>query len=234
MAKAILKEHHFKTRDQLFDSLSEDLLARLGQGLETRKSASLVLSGGNTPVPLYARMAQAELPWDHVSITLADERWVDPQHESSNELLLRRNLLKGAAAAAKLVSLKSEHTTPEEGQSTIEQRLHAIHRPFDIVLLGMGNDGHTASLFPDGDNLTKALQPQENQLCISMRAPGATQARITLTLPALLQCQYLVILCTGQDKHDTFARALAGDSVEAMPIRALLQTKRQLAFYWAP
>ncbi len=234
LAKASIQDRSFKNRDQLFEGLTRELIAQLKKALEARPFASLVLSGGSTPVPLFTLLSRADLDWQRVQITLADERWVDPGHDASNEHLVRRHLLQGPAAAAQFTGLKTEHATPEEGQASCEQRLRALSRPFDAAVLGMGNDGHTASLFPDADHLATALDPPEGQACIAMRAPSASQARISLTLPALLECRWLALLCTGQDKHDTFSRALASGPIEAMPVRAILRAKRQVAFYWAP
>lgn len=234
MAKAHIQEHSFKSRDQLFEQLSRDLTTHLSQALEARPNASMVLSGGTTPVPLFTLLSSAKLDWSKVQITLADERWVDPSHDASNEHLVRRHLLRGPAAEAQFFGLKTAHTNPEDGQASCNQHLLAMARPFDVVVLGMGNDGHTASLFPDGNNLATALKPPAGQLCLPMRAPGANHARMTLTLPTLLDSRLLVLLCTGQDKHDTLANALSKGPIEAMPIRAILRTKRPVALYWAP
>lgn len=219
----------------MFSQLSDRIRGKLSDGIAARGYASLVLSGGTSPLPLFDRMASWDVPWDKITITLADERWVDIEDDASNERMLRQHLLKGKAAAASFVSLKSDHPTPELGEPTCQQRVQAIRRPFDVVVLGMGNDGHTASLFPNGDNLCRALEADEQLLCSAMNAPGAPQPRITLTLPTLLACRDLILLCTGQAKQDVFKKALGKGEIAEMPIRGVLrQNKQSLAFYWAP
>lgn len=219
----------------MFPQLANRIVVKLRESIAARGKASLVLSGGSSPLPLFERLSQTDLEWDKVDITLADERWVEPDDEASNERMIRTILLKGKAAKGNFIPLKTPFPTPEEGAEACQGNLEAMTRPFDVVLLGMGNDGHTASLFPGGDRLSEALDPPEGRLCMPMNAPGAPQPRITLTLPALLQCRDLVLLCTGQGKQDTFKTARGNGPVEEMPIRAVLRQKKQgIAFYWAP
>lgn len=235
MQKATIHEHFSKTRDLMVPNLARRIKAKLEEAIASRGEASMVLSGGSSPIPLFNRLSKEDLDWEKVTITLADERWVARDHQDANERMLGETLLRDKAAAATFIPLITNAKTPEEGEAEANERIAAIKRPFDIVLLGMGNDGHTASLFPDGDNLQAALDMNSDKLVMAMRAPGAPQPRITLTLPALLSCRDLILLCTGQSKVDTFKRARKERIIEEMPIRAFLyQNRNALAFYWAP
>lgn len=228
-------ELHFEQRDLLFDQLCATVVAQLKTAIEERGAASLVVSGGSTPKPLFARLAQQELAWAKVTVTLADERWVDENDAASNAKLVRENLLVGRAADATFLSLKTPESTPEEGEATLSDRLASLVEPLDVVLLGMGGDGHTASLFPKGDQLARALTGTGGTRCCAMRAPGAAQPRMTLSAPFLLHARQVFVLCTGEDKRRVFEEARAGGPVEALPIRAFLQqTPTPVAFYWAP
>ncbi|CAM2009733.1 6-phosphogluconolactonase [Acanthopleuribacter pedis] len=230
-----VSELHFETRDLLFEQLCLTVVDQLNQAIRQRGSASLIVSGGSTPKPLFALLAQSELDWAKVTVTLADERWVDEDDPASNAKLVRENLLVGHAAAASFLSLKTPESTPEQGEKTLSDRLAVLVEPLDVVLLGMGGDGHTASLFPKGDQLARALSGTGGTRCCAMRAPGAAQPRMTLSAPFLLHARQVVILCTGEDKRRVFEEARAGGPVEDLPIRAFLQqTPTPVAFYWAP
>jgi len=142
-------DHKFDSRDALFRQLLQDVMAGLSFGLECRGQASMLLSGGTSPGALYRMMSDQDIAWDRVWFGLSDERWVALDHPDSNENLVRQTLLTGRAAAANFIGLKSPPDDIIAGQEQTEQRLLDLPRPYDIVLLGMGLDGHTASLFPD-------------------------------------------------------------------------------------
>ena len=186
----------FPDQDSLLSTIAEEVAGRLSAAVEERGSASLVVSGGRTPEALFQRLSRAEIPWSKVTVTLADERWVPESDPDSNAALVKRTLLQGRAAEARFLPLYGGEETPEAGQAACEQRLEEIERPFDLVLLGMGEDGHTASLFPGAANLQAALDPEGTGLCLPMRAPGAAQPRMTLTLPALLNSRNRLLLIT--------------------------------------
>lgn len=209
---------------------------RLEAATAARPRASLVVSGGRTPEPLHAALSAQPLAWERVAVTLADERWVPPGHPDSNEAMVRRTLLQGPAAAATLTGLyDADHAAPEPALEAVHARLSALPRPWDVVLLGMGADGHTASLFPDGDRLDDALSGRSGLLCEAMHAPSVPQPRITLTLPALLDATAIALLVTGEQKLRVLEDALMPGPVEALPIRAVLHRARNpVAIFWAP
>ncbi len=209
------------------------------QGHRRRGAAGLVLSGGGTPVPVYERLAGMDLPWEAVSVTLADERWVDADHRASNEALVRRTLLRGPAAAARLIGLRTDAKTAAEGEDAVNRCLADFPWPADIVVLGMGADGHTASLFPRAAALARALAPAAGERAVALvpdpLPPGAPFARMTLTLPALLDAERILLLLAGGEKRATYEAALAGDDIRSMPVRAVLrQTAVPVTVHWAP
>jgi 6-phosphogluconolactonase len=219
----------------LAERLAACIAERLAAGIETRGSASLVVSGGSTPIRLFDELSRTAADWGRTSVTLADERWVEPTHDDSNERIVRRHLLRNHASTARFVGLKTAAATATEGECECARRLAGVPRPFDVVLLGMGNDGHTASLFPGASGLRGALDPHCTKTCTAIAPPAAPHARITLTLPALLDSREIVLHMTGHEKRRVYERALEGGSAEAMPIRAFLrQSTVPVTVWWAP
>ena len=231
------EEQLFEVREDRTAALAREIAARLAQGVAARGSASLVATGGSTPAPLYDALAAAPAPWDKVNITLSDERWVATDHPASNERLLRERLLVDHAAGAWFVGLKTLDPTPSEGAAEVEQALAAVPRPFDVVVLGMGLDGHFASLFPGAPELAAGLDPASDRRVIPIHRPGAAGAadRLSLTLTAVLDARWIAILIDGRDKLEVCRRASAGDDPAELPIRAVLnQSQTPVDLWWAP
>ncbi|MDZ7851080.1 MAG: 6-phosphogluconolactonase [Halomonas sp.] len=217
-------------RDQLATQLAEAVAEALRVDLARQDNALLVVSGGSTPVPFFEALAACDLPWERVQVTLADERWVAEAADDSNARLVRAHLLQGPAAAATFVPLTTPDATPEQGADAVAERLDGLAWPASVVILGMGGDGHTASLFPDSRELGLALTTDSPT--VAVRTPSQPQPRITLSADRLHQAHRHVLHITGGDKRDVLARALSGDDVRELPIRAFLACP--LATYWAP
>lgn len=216
-------------RERLATQLAEAVAEALQHDLNHQERALLVVSGGSTPVPFFRALAARELPWERVEVTLADERWVAMEHADSNARLVGHHLLQGPAAAATFVSLTTHDPTPEQGVAEVAERIMALAWPASAVVLGMGGDGHTASLFPDSPELSLALTTAEP--AVAIRAPGQLP-RLTLSGDRLHRALRHFLHITGGDKRDTLVRALAGDDPRELPIRAFLSCP--LAIYWAP
>jgi 6-phosphogluconolactonase len=221
------------------ESLSQQLAAQIAKSLnaaiDTRGSASLVVSGGRTPVRLFEILRSQNLDWARVRIALADERWVDPQNPESNERLVRDNLLKDRAVSARFLGLKNAAPTPDLGAVSAWETFARVPRPFDAVVLGMGDDGHTASLFPGSPNLPSALNQAAVAGCVGMWSPVAPHPRLSLNLTALLDSRRVVVLITGESKWRTFAAACASGPEQDMPIRAVLrQSRAPVDVMWSP
>jgi 6-phosphogluconolactonase len=191
----------------------------------------LVVSGGKSPVAFFKALAQKPLEWSKVCVSLADERWVPTEHADSNEGLLKRFLLQGPAAEAGFFSLYRATTTVDEAAAETDKALTELPK-IDVLILGMGDDGHTASLFPDSPHLKEALDLNSDRRCLPMLAPTVPHQRLTLTRPVLASAATTILSVSGQAKLDTLRTALAGDDLAEMPVRAFLNPS--LEIYWCP
>ncbi len=236
----MVKENLFEDRESLFNALASASIDHLNNALSNNGSASLMVSGGGTPAPLYQNLSEADLDWDNIQIALVDERWVDKDHPASNEALIEQTLLINQAAKASFTGMKTKAETATEGCAETEQNYAALPQPFTITIVGMGNDGHTASLFPHAHGLAEALAEDCAQLTAPISAhqsevTGENTERLSLTLTGLLNSERIIILLTGDQKLDVFRQALDEGAVEDMPIRSLLrQNKTPVELYWAP
>lgn len=224
----------FDSNDALVAALSNAIATILRNSIEQNGHASMAVSGGSTPASLFARLAVADLPWQRVTVTLVDERWVEADHPDSNAKLVQDNLLQDKAAAASFVPLKTEDAEPFGAENEVAQRLRSIGLPFDIVILGMGADGHTASFFPGATTLAQALTMDQDSLCCAVRPPAAPHDRMTLTLPVILAAGHVFLHIVGDDKWQVLERAFEKGSHEELPVRAVLhQEKVLLDIYYA-
>jgi 6-phosphogluconolactonase len=225
----------FPDRQELVNELADRIAIALTKSIAAHGHASLAVSGGSTPVQLFERLSEMNLPWQKVFITLVDERWVDPSELDSNERLVRQHLLQNRAAPATLIGLKNAAATAREGEAECEQRLHEVLRPFTTLILGMGNDGHTASLFPQAEQLPLATDMDSGKTCLAITPAAAPHDRMTLTLPAILNAEEIILHITGQEKKEVLAKAQAAGPAEEMPIRFVLrQQTTSVTIYWAP
>ncbi|MDR6178486.1 6-phosphogluconolactonase [Pseudomonas sp. SORGH_AS 211] len=213
-------------------ALAETVTTALREALAARGEALLIVSGGRSPVPFLERLAQAELDWSKVLVTLADERWVPGDHPDSNAGLLRQHLFQGPAAAAGFVDLYSPAASTEEGMAQTEARLRDSLATPDVLVLGMGDDAHTASLFPGSPGLEAALDPASERLSFPGVAPSAPQTRITLSRAYLSRARQQILAIQGAGKRQVLETALAAGDELATPIRAFL--REPLVVYWCP
>jgi 6-phosphogluconolactonase len=221
--------------DTLSRALATQVAERLRAALEARGTASLVVSGGRSPIKFFESLRVQALDWSRVSIALADERWVDSQDPDSNEKLVRDHLLKEEAAVARFTGLKNGAPTPDLGAVSAWETFARVPRPFDVVMLGMGDDGHTASLFPHSPNLATALDVTSAAGCIGMWAPTAPQARLSLNLSALLDSRQIYLLLGGASKWQIYVAASDSGPAEEMPVRTVLRQKNTpVEVTWAP
>ncbi|RZI85693.1 MAG: 6-phosphogluconolactonase [Rubrivivax sp.] len=218
--------HEAPNAAALAQALALWVAERLREGLAARGEALLVVSGGSTPVPFFEAMSLAALDWSNVTVTLADERWVPPDHADSNERLVRAHLMRGLAAPLRFVPLKTADQAVAEGLPKVEQALADLHWPADVMVLGMGGDAHTASLFPRAPELSLALQDPGTVRCLAVKAPALPNVpvdRISLSRKALLDTRHLVLHVTGAAKRALLAQAMQAGPVQDMPIRLALQ-----------
>lgn len=216
----------YPSREALMAGLAATIAGELRAAL-ARGAATLSVPGGTTPGPVFDALAEEDLDWSRVAVMLNDERWVDETSPRSNTRLLRERLLVGRAARARLVPLYAPTATPEESLDRLAEGI-LPHLPITVLLLGMGADMHTASLFPGADRLAQALASNAPVL-MALRAEAAGEPRITLSAPVLKQAGHIHILITGPDKRAALERAQGLTPVEA-PVRVVLD---HATVHWA-
>ena len=225
-------QQQFADQSTMVAALGGFVVNRLQQAIPTRGQALLAVSGGKTPAALFDWLSQQPLDWGKVFIALADDRWLPPDHADSNTRLVRQHLLQGPAAAAHFTPLVNAAPTPEKGLLQAIDRFNALPQPFDLILLGMGDDGHTASLFPCAPQLKQALNSSEP--LVAMHPQTAPYARISLSPAALRQSRQNILLISGANKQAVLQQALQEGPPEQMPVRLLWQAGMPpLAAYWA-
>ena len=223
----------FENASALDIALSEKVSGLLGASIASQGSASLVVSGGRTPMGFFHLLSQQPLDWSKVTVLLADERWVNADHADSNEKLVRENLLINEASQANYLALKNSADQAVDGEAECEKALAELGA-FTVLILGMGDDGHTASLFPGSDALAAGLDMNSGRDCIAVTPLNAPHQRMSLTLPRLLNSQQIVINISGASKQQVLSQAQSGDDVMELPIRSILQQQRApLSIYWA-
>ena len=228
-----ISEYRIESEAELVLTLADDIEAELNGAIATRGFASLVVSGGKTPQPLFAELARRQIVWNKITITLADERWVDVSSKDSNEAMVRKTLLTGAADKANFVPLKNSAISALEGKQACNNIIASLSRPFDVVILGMGEDGHTASLFPG--IARRALDTSSSESCLSVNPENAPHERMTLTAAALLDSRKIVLHITGSKKWQIYQKAVSGESFEDYPVSIFLnQSQVPVCVYWNP
>lgn len=210
----------YPDREMLAIDLANLLAGELNQALMTGEAASLAVPGGTTPGPVFDALCAADIDWSRVWVMLTDERWVAEEDPRSNTRLLRERLLVNRAAAARFVPFRTDHARPEEAEAELARRV-APALPLNVLLLGMGEDMHTASLFPGADRLADALA-EDAPPVMAIRAPGAPEPRVTLTGPVLAGALSCHVLITGAAKRAALERALEADDPLKAPIRIVL------------
>ncbi len=226
-------EKHFDNRDVLDEALANTVARQLQSAIEQHRSAVLCVSGGSTPLNLFRLLSEKDIPWNQVIITLADERWVPPDHRDSNHKLVAENLLVNQAADAIFVPLYNGASTASEGVAACYERLCELGQ-IDVLILGMGDDGHTASLFPHADALPEALKKQSRRSCIAVQPKTAPHERISLTLSRLLNSQEIILHIVGDTKMDVLKLALREEDPTTFPVSAVLnQAPTPVEVYWS-
>ncbi|RTE86282.1 MULTISPECIES: 6-phosphogluconolactonase [Gammaproteobacteria] len=211
MSKAQI--HIFNHKNELADQLTRQVCRKLEEAIKERGSATLVVSGGSTPVPFFQRLSVQMLPWDKITILLADERWVDVNNEASNEKLVRENLLQHRAASAKFISYIKDPESIDASVALVNQEL-SLMPAFDVVILGMGDDGHTASLFPCSEEIDEGLNGKESFIAVYPKT--APHARVSMTKRRLLNSLQIYVHLVGQNKKHTLDEVM--DSGSQLPM----------------
>lgn len=225
--------HEFESRSDAAIAAGKRIINALHRRLETHDSAAIVVSGGTTPAPVYDYMAHKELDWHRVHVLLSDERWVPADHADSNEKMLRDALEKSRASYAQITSYFDAQNSLEDRCGLLDKELADLPLPFTSVLLGMGDDGHFASLFPDAPDLNAALDLQSPRGFVPVDTGSSPHRRISMTLAALLRCDEVLLLISGAEKRAVLEQA--DDPGSDLPIAHLLRQMRiPVDVFWAP
>ena len=229
----MVTEEFFDDRKLASQAAAERISSAIATSLDDAPETSIIVTGGSSPEHCYELLANTALPWGRVNILLSDDRCVPVDHEASNEGLIRRLLLTRHATNAKLLQIYNEELPPDEQCSTLSEQLDSLPLPFSISLLGMGADGHIASLFPDFAELEKGLDLCGEDRCLAVKTTASPFPRISLTMATLVQSRETLLLFFGDDKREVYERAklVGGD----YPVGRLLhQEQTPVHVFWAP
>lgn len=229
----------FASRDAMAARLADMIEAHLARALHENEGgrAVLAVSGGSTPAALYKALSRRSLDWARVAAPLVDERWIAPGTDGSNETFVRSTLAQDKAADAEIIGLWSEAASPEEGAAAATARFTALGARADVVVLGMGVDGHAASWFPHAEGLKQALSAESAVVHVRARPSAVTKThldRLTMTLGAVAAARCVCLLIAGPEKREVFEAAARGGPVEDMPVRAIMRARPDLWACWAP
>jgi len=226
----IVDERNFLTLEEAASALVIDMVGTLREAISSRGKALMAVSGGKTPRKVFGYLREHSLNWNNITITLTDERWVPNDHPESNEQLLRSYLLKYLSEDPNFVSLYRGYGSLEADIKSCESQLKKLQLPFDAVYLGIGSDGHFASLFP-GD---KALNVSDSH-CVAIAGTNSRLARISLTASTILNARKIYLLFAGEDKHSAYRRAKTPGPNNEIPLRLVLsQVDIPVVVYCAP
>ncbi len=225
-------EHFFGSREQASIAAAEHIAAALRLRLSDQDDVAFVVTGGTSPARCYSHLASLQLEWSHVQVLLSDERWVPASDDNSNERLIRETLLVEHAADAELLPFYSVDSTAAQRCLELNDLLPALPLPFVCSLLGMGEDGHIASLFPDAENLAAGLDADNADWCVPVTSSASPHPRVSLTMKALLSSAEIVLLFFGESKRDVYEQAKGKNST--LPVSTLLSQKRApVHVFWA-
>ncbi len=229
--------HAFATRDALVDALTASIAADFRAAVTVQGRVLFGASGGSTPKPVYERLAAMDLPWSVLRVLIVDERFVAPDHESSNQRMIEASLLRGHADS-EVVGLWSDVPTLEAAARMATQRVQALEANMDLALLGMGEDGHFASCFPSANRFASAIDPdaQDLVLPITPMPPEVSPAieRLTLTWSYILRSKRIVLAITGARKREVLLQAMRDEDTAQLPVAALFKPGMpDIDIYWS-
>ncbi|GAA6135758.1 6-phosphogluconolactonase [Oceaniserpentilla sp. 4NH20-0058] len=223
----------FSNRQACESALLDDVSARLSETLQGSNQVSIALAGGNTPKDFYSQLSEVEIPWQKVKVSLTDERWVDVEHPDSNERMIKQTLLQNEAKSCLFFGLKNSEITPMAGQLRTADLLNKAVKKIDYAILGMGDDGHFASIFPNMENTEQLLDLNQTAPCLPA-CPEGKPARMSLTLSYLLRAKCLYVFVCGEAKRSVIENMQQPNPETILPIYYLIhQDECPVKFYWS-
>ncbi len=236
----MINQHLFQDKNELYQKTAHFCASKLKQALQQNKKASFIVPGGTTPAPVFNLLSKTELDWGNITVAPSDERWLENNHDNSNEKLIHKMLLINQASSAHFIAMKSEHKTATDAEQPCSERYQQMPSPYNVILLGMGPDGHFASLFPSSAPIEQALDTHGKKICIAINATGCKVAgeyteRMSMTLAAFLNSRHIILLFTGEQKLAVFEKAKQMNDRHQLPICALIhQNQVPVDLFWAP
>lgn len=225
------REFRFDSRAEASAGAASRIAELCQQAVDKAGSAGLVVSGGSTPQQCFERLSQTGIDWERLIVLLSDERWVPGDHADSNERMVRESLLQSNAQAASLLPIYDPDVSVDERCD--ELQFLWPDGGFACTLLGMGTDGHFASLFPNAEATAAALLPACDRFYVPVNTAASPHPRVSMTLAALVDSAEILLLMFGEEKRAVLQSALAEDS--QLPIAHVLrQKKTPVSLYWAP
>lgn len=223
VSAATFARRDFSNSESLAEAFADWTAALLSNAVAAHGAATFIVSGGTTPKRYFAALSHRDIDWGRVNVTLADERRVADDNPRSNAKLVRETLLQSRAAVARFIQLADVRLSPDQELAAAQARIADLPSPADLVVLGMGDDGHTASWFPKGDRLEEAMNPGERALVLPIVAPAAPEPRLTLTARVILRATAIALHIEGEGKRAVLAKALGDGPAADMPIRTVLR-----------
>jgi 6-phosphogluconolactonase len=225
----------FSARNDLDNELAKTVSDILAKAIKESGKASIAVSGGSTPKGFFSVLSQSDIDWSKVTITLADERWVPIDSDASNTRLVHENLLQNKAEKAKFFHLKQGDELTDETLADLNVAASKTLLPLDVLILGLGEDGHTASLFPCSDEINAGLDETNDAILLKVQPKTAPHQRISFTFASLMTSNNIFLHSCGEGKKAVLTQALSGDDPFEMPIRAFLQhPSLNTQIFWAP
>jgi 6-phosphogluconolactonase len=228
----------FENKIELFSNVATRCEQILSDALENDADVSFIVPGGSTPAPAFEQLSKSDIDWKKVFVAQSDERWLDRDHAQSNQRLTEENLLINNAKDANYVAMKNQADTAVLGMQECNDKYESVSSPFSLTMLGMGLDGHFASLFPGSKNIELNMDLNNQQVCVSIDANGCEVAgnfpeRMSLTLSAILNSKIIILLIIGNQKMAVIERAIKNNHPLLTPISALVnQTRTPVEIYW--
>ncbi len=232
VAIGMSKFYEFANNQHLVKQLSDHIAKNLLTNIEQSGHALLAVSGGNSPKELFAHLNSQTLAWQKVTIVLVDERCVPPSHEDSNESMVRKYLLKNAASQANFIGWTADTNDLQHIISQANEKFEHLSLPFSCVILGMGNDGHTASWFADAPEFNDLIDPAASPAVCLCHPTSAPHTRVTLNYSAVMQTKSMYLQIKGSEKKSVYDAACNVSSRAALPIHVLLNDASPLEIYW--
>ncbi len=225
--------HEFKSPNELNEEFAKQILMILGEAIERNGKATLAVSGGSTPKPLFKALSEKDFAWNQVQVTLVDERWVSNDHNDSNTKLVHENLLVNYAKEAEFVSVTTTESDPVNAEQTISQRFDSMADAFDIIILGMGEDGHTASLFPCSEQIEGGLDLSRELSAIATAPTTAPHQRMSMSLAKIIKAKHVFLHLVGAKKRDVLEDAIQNFKEIEKPIKAVV-SHTNVDLMWSP